>query len=71
MSSYTGRSDFLKHHLLWFLNDSYGVIMNPVDQFTPQEPILFNPVDMLSPEPIEKTFEVLSQLVDRLEGLAE
>ena len=40
--------------------------MNPVDQFTPQEPILFKPVDMLSPEylaqPIEELYKRISPL---------
>ena len=28
--------------------------MNPIEQFTPQEPILFNPIDLLSPDYIVK-----------------
>ena len=51
--------------------------MNPVDQFTPQKPILFNPVDMLSPEylaqPIEELYKRISPLysVDEQRWLAD
>ena len=33
--------------------------MNPVEQFTPQEPILFNPIDLLSPEYIVQSSDEL------------
>ncbi|WP_420230481.1 bifunctional proline dehydrogenase/L-glutamate gamma-semialdehyde dehydrogenase PutA [Psychrobacter sp. ER1] len=40
--------------------------MNPVDQFTPQEPILFNPVDMLSPEYLAQSAEALNERISPL-----
>ena len=39
--------------------------MNPVDQFTPQEPILFNPIDLLSPEYIAQSSTELRTYEDK------
>ena len=40
--------------------------MNPLDQFTPQEPILFNPTDLLAPEYIKQS---ASELYARISPL--
>ena len=45
--------------------------MNPVDQFTPQEPILFNPVDLLSPDYIAQSAETLHARISPLYSVDE
>lgn len=45
--------------------------MNPVDQFTPQTPILFNPVDLLSPEYIAQSSEELHARISPLYSVDE
>lgn len=45
--------------------------MNPVNQFTPQEPILFNPVDMLSPEYMTQSLEELHARISPLYSVDE
>ncbi|WP_250162358.1 bifunctional proline dehydrogenase/L-glutamate gamma-semialdehyde dehydrogenase PutA [Psychrobacter sp. WY6] len=45
--------------------------MNPVDQFTPQEPILFNPVDLLSPDYITQSAETLHARISPLYSVDE
>ncbi|MCG3872276.1 bifunctional proline dehydrogenase/L-glutamate gamma-semialdehyde dehydrogenase PutA [Psychrobacter sp. Ps7] len=45
--------------------------MNPVDQFTPQEPILFNPVDLLSPDYIAQSAEILHARISPLYSVDE
>ncbi|MGP5493197.1 bifunctional proline dehydrogenase/L-glutamate gamma-semialdehyde dehydrogenase PutA [Psychrobacter celer] len=40
--------------------------MNPVDQFTPQEPILFKPVDLLAPEYITQSSKALYACISPL-----
>lgn len=45
--------------------------MNPVDQFTPQEPILFNPVDLLSPDYIDQSAETLHARISPLYSVDE
>ncbi|GAB5493597.1 MAG: oligoendopeptidase F [Phototrophicaceae bacterium] len=50
---------------------NYLKFLNAGGSLDPLDALNMAGVDMLSPEPIEKTFEVLSQLVDRLESLAE
>ena len=45
--------------------------MNPVDQFTPQEPILFNPVDLLSPEYIAQSADTLHARITPLYSVDE
>ncbi len=50
---------------------NYLKFLNAGGSLDPLDALNMAGVDMLSPEPIEKTFEVLSQLVDRLETLAE
>lgn len=45
--------------------------MNPVDQFTPQEPILFNPVDLLSPEYITHSSKELYTRISPLYSVDE
>lgn len=48
---------------------SYLKFLNAGGSLDPLDALNMAGVDMLSPEAIEKTFEVLSQLVDRLESL--
>ncbi|ERL54733.1 bifunctional proline dehydrogenase/L-glutamate gamma-semialdehyde dehydrogenase PutA [Psychrobacter aquaticus] len=45
--------------------------MNPVDQFTPKTPILFNPVDLLSPEYITQSSETLHARISPLYSVDE
>ncbi|WP_350558351.1 bifunctional proline dehydrogenase/L-glutamate gamma-semialdehyde dehydrogenase PutA [Psychrobacter sp. CAL346-MNA-CIBAN-0220] len=45
--------------------------MNPIDQFTPKEPILFNPVDMLAPEYIKQTADELYACISPLYSVDE
>lgn len=45
--------------------------MNPVEQFTPKEPILFNPVDMLSPAYIEQSADELYARISPLYSVDE
>ena len=45
--------------------------MNPVDQFTPQEPILFNPVDLLSPDYIAQSSQELHARISPLYSVDE
>lgn len=45
--------------------------MNPVDQFTPQKPILFNPVDLLSPEYIAQSSKELHERISPLYSVDE
>ena len=45
--------------------------MNPVDQFTPQKPILFNPVDLLSPEYIAQSSQELHTRISPLYSVDE
>ena len=45
--------------------------MNPVDQFTPQEPILFKPVDLLSPDYITQSSETLHARISPLYSVDE
>lgn len=51
--------------------NNYLKFLNAGGSLDPLDALNMAGVDMLSPEPIEKTFKVLSQLVDRLESLAE
>lgn len=50
---------------------NYLKFLNAGGSLDPLDALNMAGVDMLSPEPIEKTFAVLSQLVDRLEQLVE
>ena len=45
--------------------------MNPVKQFTPEEPILFNPVDMLSPAYIDQSADELYARISPLYSVDE
>ena len=45
--------------------------MNPVEQFTPKEPILFNPVDMLSPAYIDQSADELYARISPLYSVDE
>lgn len=45
--------------------------MNPVDQFTPQEPILFKPADLLSPDYITQSSETLHARISPLYSVDE
>ena len=45
--------------------------MNPVDQFTPHKPILFNPVDLLSPEYIAQSSQELHARISPLYSVDE
>ena len=45
--------------------------MNPVDQFTPQKPILFNPVDLLSPDYIAQSSQELHARISPLYSVDE
>ena len=45
--------------------------MNPVEQFTPQEPILFNPIDLLSPEYIAQSSTELHTRISPLYSVDE
>ncbi len=45
--------------------------MNPINQFTPQEPILFNPTDLLSPEYIKQSSEELYARISPLYSVDE
>ncbi|MGO1857297.1 MAG: bifunctional proline dehydrogenase/L-glutamate gamma-semialdehyde dehydrogenase PutA, partial [Psychrobacter sp.] len=45
--------------------------MNPVDQFTPQEPILFKPVDLLSPDYIKQSSDTLHARISPLYSVDE
>ncbi|WP_413191373.1 bifunctional proline dehydrogenase/L-glutamate gamma-semialdehyde dehydrogenase PutA [Psychrobacter sp. AT9] len=45
--------------------------MNPVEQFTPKEPILFNPVDMLSPDYIDLSADELYARISPLYSVDE
>ena len=45
--------------------------MNPVDQFTPQEPILFKPVDLLAPEYITQSSKALYACISPLYCVGE
>jgi len=49
--------------------ENYLKFLNAGGSVDPLDALNMAGVDMLSPEPIETTFEVLSQLVDRLESL--
>lgn len=45
--------------------------MNPVDQFTPQEPILFNPLDILKPEYLRQSSNELFSRISPLYSVDE
>ena len=45
--------------------------MNPVEQFTPQEPILFKPVDLLAPDYITQSSETLHARISPLYSVDE
>lgn len=45
--------------------------MNPIDQFTPKEPILFNPIDMLAPEYINQSADELYSRISPLYSVDE
>ena len=40
--------------------------MNPIDKFTPQEPILFSPTDLLAPEYIQQSADELFSRISPL-----
>lgn len=45
--------------------------MNPIDQFTPQEPILFDPIDLLTPEYITQSADDLYARISPLYSVDE
>ncbi|OLF39585.1 MULTISPECIES: bifunctional proline dehydrogenase/L-glutamate gamma-semialdehyde dehydrogenase PutA [unclassified Psychrobacter] len=45
--------------------------MNPIDQFTPKEPILFNPIDLLAPEYITQSADDLYARISPLYSVDE
>ncbi len=45
--------------------------MNPIDQFTPKEPILFNPTDLLAPEYIRQSADELYARISPLYSVDE